>query len=282
MDVSFWGVRGCIVAPGEEFNEYGGNTPCVSVRTAQNDLLILDAGTGIIGLGESLMMTEFGKGGGTATILLTHAHWDHIQGFPFFIPLHVQGNRFVIHGGAESPHALEHILEGQMSPHFSPLHGLRNLRASIELSSTGTGVPIDRGAARIASLVVPHGPSESLAFRIEARGRSLVYAPDVGYDVPSQQVLDFYQGADCLIHDCTYTPEDRAARRPRGYSSIEIAAQVAVAARVRRLVMFHYDQDYTDPQVDELERSCRKLLDAQPGGKRIGLTAAREGMLLSL
>ncbi|MBI4511800.1 MAG: MBL fold metallo-hydrolase, partial [Deltaproteobacteria bacterium] len=102
MEVTFWGVRGSIPAPGPETNKHGGNTSCVSVRTSSGHLIILDMGTGIVRLGRGLMTTEFGRGKGDATVLLSHAHWDHIQGFPFFPPVFVPGNRFQIYGPARS------------------------------------------------------------------------------------------------------------------------------------------------------------------------------------
>jgi ribonuclease BN (tRNA processing enzyme) len=128
---------------------------------------------------------------------------------------------------------------------------------------------------------VPHGNIDALAYRIDVGGRALVYAPDAGYreELPSPAVQDLYRGADALIHDCTYSPEDWQRRHARGYSSIAVAARVAARCAVRRLVMFHYDQDYTDEQVDQMLERCRALLDER-GGKKIKLTAAAEGATL--
>jgi phosphoribosyl 1,2-cyclic phosphodiesterase len=283
MQIAFWGVRGAIPAPGPEFNRYGGNTACVAVR-AGNALLILDAGTGIIPLGNELMRGPFAHGAGVATILLTHAHWDHIQGFPFFRPVYVPGNRFVIHGPSESPAAVEGILEGQMNPHFSPVQTLRNLGATITCKATGDGTLFAIDGTTITARRVPHGNIDALAYRIEAGGRALVYVPDAGYPdgQPAQELLDFYRGAHALIHDCTYTPEDWQRRHARGYASIAIAARTAARSDAQRLVMFHYDQDYTDEQLDEAQRACRKLLDAEPAGADVALVGAREGMVLEI
>ena len=248
MRIKFWGVRGSIPAPGPETNRYGGNTSCVSVRASDGTLLILDAGTGVIGLGRKLMNGPFGSGDGEAQVFLSHAHWDHIQGFPFFPPIFVGGNRFTVHGPGRSSSMLEGILEGQMNPHFSPLYTMRNLGAAIDV------VAVD-GAARDPSFLCdgvtikarlnPHGATQALAYRFEEDGRALVYASDAGYPAggPSEDVRALYHGADVLIHDCTYSPEDRAERMARGFSSIADAAQAAVEAGVKKLVMFHYDQD---------------------------------------
>src|SRR5437879_454891 len=139
MDVTFWGVRGSIPAPGPETNRYGGNTSCVAIRTGRGELIILDAGTGIVSLGKQLLAESFGKGQGEATILLSHAHWDHIQGFPFFAPVLVPGNRFQVYGPSRSSGMLDGILEGQMNPHFSPLYTLKNMGASLEIHGVGDG-----------------------------------------------------------------------------------------------------------------------------------------------
>src|SRR5687767_11635873 len=110
MEITFWGVRSSVPTPGPEMNRYGGNTSCVELRSARGDLLIVDAGTGVIGLGRKLMANGFGQGKGQAAICLSHAHWDHIQGFPFFPPIFVDGNRFQVYGPGRSSAMLEGIL----------------------------------------------------------------------------------------------------------------------------------------------------------------------------
>jgi phosphoribosyl 1,2-cyclic phosphodiesterase len=284
MQVTFWGVRGSIPAPGPETNRYGGNTSCVSVRTASGELVILDSGTGIAKLGRKLLAEEFGKGQGRAALLLSHAHWDHIQGFPFFPPIFIDGNQFTIYGASRSSSMLEGILEGQMNPHFSPLYTLKNMGATIDIRAVGEGEGFDVAGLHVRGVLNPHGTTEALAYRLDEAGRSLVYASDAGYPAggPSEKAIALYHGADILIHDCTYTPEDRARRRERGFSSIECAVDAAVRAQVRHLVMFHYDQDYTDEHVDALRDRTRALLDAREGGGRILLTAASEGLTLDV
>jgi phosphoribosyl 1,2-cyclic phosphodiesterase len=236
-----------------------------------------------VNLGKQLMTTEFGKGQGTATLLLSHAHWDHIQGFPFFVPVLVPGNRFVIHGPSRSSGMLEGILEGQMNPHFSPLYTLKNMGATLDIHAVADGQSFGVGALNVTGRLNPHGSTKALAYRLEDAGRVLVYASDCGYrdGEPSADVLALYQGADVLIHDCTYTPEDRAERIERGFSSIREAALAACRAGVRKLVMFHYDQDYSDDMVDGLAQRCRNLLD-QAGGRAIELVPAAEGLTITL
>lgn len=283
MRLRFWGVRGSIPAPGPDTNRYGGNTSCVSVTTADDELIIIDMGTGLMHLGNSLLSGGFGKGAGRATILLSHAHWDHIQGLGFFAPVFIPGNRFVLRGHGRSSAMLEGILEGQMNPNFSPLYTLKNLGATFDVRAVVPGEPFAIGGVTVTAQPNPHGTTTALAFRLEERGRALVYASDVGYGPtgPTPEVLALYRGADALIHDTTYTPADQARRQARGFSSYEQAADAAIAAGVRRLVTFHYDQDYGDADVDALAAACRAYLDGHGGGA-IELVAAAEGLELVL
>jgi phosphoribosyl 1,2-cyclic phosphodiesterase len=279
MRIRFWGVRGSIPAPGPDTIRYGGNTACVSVHTRAGGLVIIDMGTGLMHLGNALMSDAFGAGTGRAAILLSHTHWDHIQGLGFFAPVFVPGNAFTVWGPGGSPEVLEAILEGQMDPNFSPLQTLKNFSAAFDVKAVAPGVPFDAEGLTVTAREHPHGASTALAFRIVEDGRSFVYASDVGQPAdtgPDPDAVAFFAGADVLLHDSTYRPADQAARRNRGFSSYEDAAAAAVAARAGRLVTFHYDQDYSDDDVDDVVASCRKALDAR-GGAAIGLVPAREG-----
>ncbi|HUS63043.1 MAG TPA: MBL fold metallo-hydrolase, partial [Kofleriaceae bacterium] len=198
----------------------------------------------------------------------------------------IPGNKFTVYGPGRSSSMLEGILEGQMNPHFSPLYTMRNLGASIDVAAVDGAAKdpsFDCHGVTVRARLNPHGATKALAYRFEENGRSLVYASDAGYPPggPSDEVRKLYQGADVLIHDCTYSPEDRAERMARGFSSIADAAAAAVEAGVKRLVMFHYDQDYSDDIVDALADRTRRLLDEQ-GGKSIELTPAREGLTLTI
>jgi phosphoribosyl 1,2-cyclic phosphodiesterase len=285
VEVTFWGVRGSIPAPGPGTVRYGGNTSCVSVRT-RGGLLVLDCGTGARNLGLALLGNEaeagFRSGTGTAAILLSHTHWDHIQGFPFFSPLYVGGNAFHIYGPATSSALLEGILEGQMAPQYFPVQTLKNMGARIDIAAVTVGQPFEVLGCRVTAAQNPHGRVGALAFRIEDADRTLVYASDVGYGPEGLPAATraLYQGADLLVHDSTYTPEDRARYPQRGLASVVEAVAAAVDARARRLALFHYDQDYTDSDVDALvERGRRAIAEA---GAPVELIAATEGLTLTL
>ncbi|MCX5746946.1 MAG: MBL fold metallo-hydrolase [Proteobacteria bacterium] len=275
MKIRFWGVRGSIPAPGPETNRYGGNTACVSITTATGGLVIIDMGTGLMHLGNSLLASEFARGQGRASILLSHTHWDHIQGLGFFPPVFINGNQFTLWGPGGSDGVLESILEGQMDPNFSPLQTLKNFSANFEVRAVRSGASFDAEGLTVTAREHDHGAAKALSFRIEEHGKTFVYASDVGYPEsgPPAEAIAHYANADVLLHDTTYRPEEQATRRNRGFSSYEEAITAALAANVKRLVTFHYDQDYTDDDVDAIIVKCREL--ATPHGLEI--VPAREG-----
>src|SRR6185503_9984292 len=153
MKIRFWGVRGSIPAPGPETNRYGGNTSCVSVTTDAGGLIIIDMGKGLMHLGNSLLGGDFGKGKGRATILLSHTHWDHIQGLGFFPPVFIGGNSFTVWGPGPggSSKVLEDILEGQMDPNFSPLQTLKNFAATFDVRSAPTDRAFDAEGLKVTA-----------------------------------------------------------------------------------------------------------------------------------
>jgi phosphoribosyl 1,2-cyclic phosphodiesterase len=275
MKVKFWGTRGSIPTPispatiedkirqalrgaagfdlssEEAIERYlqrlpatvrhtvGGNTACVEVRAGQQ-LLILDAGSSLRLLGYELMKTEFGKGQGVADFLISHTHWDHIQGMPFFSPGFVEGNHLTFH----SPHAhLEAAFVGQQTETFFPVP-LSNMRADIQFHCIPAGAWTRLGDLRVYPLRMSH-PGESYSYRIEYDAESLVYATDAEYkqmDPDNTQVyVDFFRDADLLIFDAQYSLNDVLDRREWGHSTPVMGAELAHRAGVRRLALFHHD-----------------------------------------
>jgi phosphoribosyl 1,2-cyclic phosphodiesterase len=217
----------------------GGNTPCVEVRAGQQ-LLILDAGSGLRLLGQALLKTEFGKGQGAVDILISHTHWDHLQGLPFFRPGFIPGNRVTFH----SPHAhLEKAFVGQQDPIYFPVP-LSYLSGDIQFRHIPAGEWTQIGGLRVYPFRMKH-PGESYAYRVEYESASLVYATDSEYsqvDRTSGQVyVDFFRNADLLIFDAQYSLNDALDKVDWGHSAPVIGAELAHRAGVRRLALFHHD-----------------------------------------
>jgi phosphoribosyl 1,2-cyclic phosphodiesterase len=217
----------------------GGNTPCVEVR-AGRQLLVLDAGSGLRLLGQELMKAEFGKGQGAVDILISHTHWDHLQGLPFFRPGFVPGNRVTFH----SPHDhLEKAFVGQQDNIYFPVP-LSYLSGDIQFRHIPAGEWTQIGDWRVYPFRMKH-PGESYAYRIEYESASLVYATDSEYnrvDLAAVQVyVDFFRNADLLIFDAQYSLNDALDKVDWGHSAPVIGAELAHRAGVRRLALFHHD-----------------------------------------
>jgi ribonuclease BN (tRNA processing enzyme) len=178
---------------------------------------------------------------------------------------------------------LEGILEGQMAPQYFPVQTLKNMGAGIDISAIEDGKSIQMAGCTVRACTNPHGRAGALAFRVQDGARSLVYASDAGYGAggPPAASVELYRGADVLIHDSTYTPDDGRRYADRGFSSVEDAVSAAIAGGVKRLVLFHYDQDYSDAEVDALCLRGRRLLDER-GGRDIELSGAVEGATLTI
>lgn len=271
MEITFWGVRGSIAAPGGDTVDVGGNTSCVELRF-DDQRVIFDAGTGIRRLGERMM----GEGKTAATILLSHLHWDHIQGLPFFVPAYVPSSKLVIAGDAHGEGSLAAALATQMrAPNF-PVR-FDELGADIQLRETRPGDGFSIGEARVRVAKLNH-PGGALAYRIDLGNKSVVYATDnEHYACVDPALKAFAEGASVLIYDAQYTPEEYAGvgGRPRvgwGHSTYVAAAELASAAGVDELVLFHHDPQRTDAGVSDIERRTRELFRAT--------VAAREGLTL--
>ena len=292
MDVTFWGTRGSIAKAGPTTVRYGGNTSCVSVRTDAGTLLVLDCGTGIHELGQVLVHAAESTGDPVdGHLLIGHTHWDHIQGLPFFAPLFDERNAWHVYGPRGLDSSIDHTLAGQMQYTYFPVQ-LLDFRASIEYHDLVEGqFQIDDVTITTRYL---HHPALTLGFRIEADGATVVYSTDhepsaaaltdtgalKGFDREDALHVGFVRDADLLIHDAQYLEEEYPAKVGWGHSTVEYAVDVAVAADVRRLALFHHDPTRTDDAVDALVERARVRADA------VGFTgavfAATEGMTVSL
>jgi len=252
--VRFWGVRGSFATPGPEYLRYGGNTSAVEVVNSDGDRILLDLGTGATEFAKQLITGEYGKGGGTLPVLLTHTHIDHIQGLPFFTPFFVKGNQIRILGGQLSHAPLESVLQNQLNPHYSPLYGLENLAAgvSVETIMPGTSLPVD--GFEVSAALMPHGGIDSMSYRITADGVTVVLMTDVEHpeNGPFPPAVQLAGGADLLIHDAMFSDVEYEARKGWGHSSVSQAVEMAEAAGARRLALFHHSPDAPDIEIDEI------------------------------
>jgi phosphoribosyl 1,2-cyclic phosphodiesterase len=284
--VTFWGTRGSIPTPGAQTARYGGNTPCVAVEGAGGGLVILDAGTGIRALGGKL--AERQNGAVTAEILLSHAHWDHIQGLPYFKPFFSPGNVIRIWGSQQGEVALEDILRQQMHPAVFPVP-LDALSARLSVEHVVSGeFPV--GEFKVRSIRLRH-PGTTLGYRLTpaAGGASLAYVTDnelgpggTYHTTPGwrKELVAFLHGVDALIHDAMYTPAELADHTGWGHSSYTEAVGLAAEANVKRLVLFHHEPEHNDGAMDDLVVAARR--DAKRLGWLGEVLAAQEGLKLTL
>ncbi len=288
LQLTFWGTRGSIPSPGASTVRYGGNTPCLELRTADGWMVILDAGTGIRELGHSLIE----RSGGapiTGDIFLTHAHWDHIQGIPFFSPIFQRGNHFTIWGSKSLPTSIDRVVRDQMSPIVFPVT-FEELDATIDFRHIAEGERCVGNGYEVRAFDVHH-PGGALAYRFTATGteRSLVYISDneLGdaerYGPPTgwrDRLVAFVRGATVLVHDTTYTTDEYAQRRGWGHSTYRDGVQLALDAGVGSLVLFHHEPRRTDDELDRRVLECRALV--QERGGALCVLAAAEGLTLNV
>ncbi|HSQ64117.1 MAG TPA: MBL fold metallo-hydrolase [Polyangiaceae bacterium] len=273
MEIRFWGVRGSIASPGPETARVGGNTSCVEVRCG-GEHIVLDAGTGLRTLGNELMKA---KGPVRTTLLLSHFHWDHIQGLPFFVPAYLPTTKLAIVGSSDGRHTLRDKLSRQMTePHF-PVQ-LDDLSAELSYREVRPAQTFEIGDVRVRVARLNH-PGGVYAYRLEHQGRSLVYATDTEhYACTDPTLLALARGADLLVYDAQYTPDEYRGVRGGskvgwGHSTYVAGADLASAAGVGRLVLFHHDPQRSDEAVGEIEQAARSLF--------ADTVAAREGMVLA-
>lgn len=273
LSLRCWGTRGSIPSPGPATAKYGGNTPCLDV-VAGGRRFIFDAGSGIRLLGLELL--ESGESV-DATIFLTHFHWDHIQGFPFFAPLYRPGSRLRIIGpvqGAEGSMDVKSLFAGQMGPIYFPVP-FQAISADCQFGHLNEGTWEEDGV-KVSAMRVRH-PSFAVGYRLEHRGRSVCFVPDnelMCEDYPTgdgwrERLVEFLSGADLLIHDSMYTEDEYPDRTTWGHSTFRQSLDLAHEAGVGKLLFYHHDPQRSDVELDALVEDARA-------------TAAREGMTFEI
>jgi phosphoribosyl 1,2-cyclic phosphodiesterase len=286
LGVRFWGTRGSIPTPGPHTTRYGGNTACVTVTGPRGGLLILDAGSGLRPLGHELMTRR--NGPLTADILITHTHWDHIQGLPFFKPLSASGNAFRVYGAAQEGIPLESILRRQMDPMVFPVP-LEAFAATIEVREIAEGT-LELPDFHVTSFRLRH-PGTTLGFRVTptSAGHDLAYitdnelGPGGTYPVPSNwraMLVKFLNGVHTLVHDAMYSDQIIEARRGWGHSTPRQAVDLAAEAGARNLMLFHHEPEHGDDALDAMLRDTREYARTVAPG--LNVEAAVEGGTFSL
>jgi diguanylate cyclase (GGDEF)-like protein len=285
MHVRFWGTRGSIAAPGPKTAVYGGNTSCVEVRADDGTVIVLDCGTGARELGMHLSRTLSPPI--RLHLFIGHTHWDHIQGFPFFVPAFQPGAELNIYAPLGFQRSLEEAMAGQMEYSYFPVK-LRELRSRIHFTE------LDEGFFRVGDVLVEtqylNHTAPTIGYRMSCGGATLAYVTDhepfwsspgpVSQHPGDERHIAFMRGADLVIHDAQYTEKEYRDKVGWGHASVDYAVDVALAADVARLVLFHHDPTHDDPTIESMETSARARAAARGG--RLEVLAAREGLELEI
>ncbi|MHB1687518.1 MAG: MBL fold metallo-hydrolase [Ignavibacteriaceae bacterium] len=287
MYLKFWGTRGSIPVPGNKTIKFGGNTPCVELRTDANQIFIFDAGSGIRELGKQLVQEDFKK---DIKIFLSHYHWDHIQGIPFFLPLYKENNKIIFFGESDNEKSIENLLSDQMNDNYFPVK-INQVKSKIRFEKITTDNVFNYDGLEIKTMRANHS-SPTLVYKILCGNTSIVYMPDNELFIenynpqPSfseikklnENFIKFCSGCDYLIHDTFYDESTLKQKKGWGHSSNIYLAYFSILAEVKNLVLFHYNPDYDDRKIEEMLLGTKAAI--QKENSKINCIAATEGLNL--
>lgn len=282
MKLRFWGVRGSIPCPGSHTMKYGGNGACMELRVeGRDEVIVIDAGSGIRELGNSLVANELPGGPLKLALYLSHTHWDHIMGFPYFTPIYIPGTKMVVHGPVTyEDDPLKDVVGGQMKYRYFPIN-VGELASDIEYKRLREEPDMDLGGGLMLTTKFLNHPITALGYRFEFQGKifctcydhepfrnlfitdpdhpeydeAMAYEGEEVAQEQNQAIEEFFRGADLLVHDSQYTDEEYKARVDWGHSTFEWAIAAANRAGVKKLALFHHDPDRTDEQIDEMAKT---------------------------
>ncbi len=281
MKIRFWGTRGSIAVPGKDTNVYGGNTTCLELTLQSGRKVIIDAGTGIRALGEKLIS---GDEHVDIHLLMTHIHWDHILGFPFFAPLFDPSTRIRIDGYPTCMKGLRSTFDSKMGDGFFPIK-FDEIKAEVKYLDHLNQGELEIDGTVIKSVPLQH-PQGGFGFRFREGRKTLVFITDnelredAGEGGQIDGYAEFSENADLLIHDCQYTPQEINSREGWGHSDYQSVVDLAHRAKVKKLVLFHHDPSRRDPEVTAIKSQCEKL--AKEKDSTIIIEAAKEESELEL
>ncbi len=280
MRIKIWGCRGSIPSPGCDTNKYGGNTTCVEVRLKDGSLIVIDAGTGIRCLGNTLLKA---RGPKKVHLLLTHAHWDHLQGFPFFVPAYMEEYSIIVRGGRPAKQSLEAFLAHQMDPPYFPVP-FRDLKASFDFRQEN-GQSLSIGKVEIIPIPLKH-PNGGYGYKFIEGNKTFVFLTDneIGFDhpggLPDAEYAEICRNADLLIHDGQYTEQEYEISRGWGHSTFRSVTDLSISADVKRLGIFHHDPRHLDQDLDRYIEECRQQISEEKS--RVECFGTKEGMEIIL
>ncbi len=293
MQVKFWGVRGSIASPGPNTVRYGGNTTCIEVR-AGNELIILDGGTGIFPLSQTLF-PELPR---NIHVFITHSHWDHIQGLPFFIPVFIPDNHVYLYGASDpvTNKGVEQVYDVQLQYSFFPIREVQ-LNADIHYQSLAPGETIQIGDVTIRTVLMNH-PVTNLGYRIEYQGKSVFFTGDhepayniypkddkdwADYEALMQQktreIDDVMQDVDVLIADSSYTPDEYVQKKDWGHGTFDSCIEMAQRVNAKRLFCTHHEPTRSD---EALEKVFAEALQRCQPGDELDVQLAQEGLTIQI
>ncbi len=287
MIIKFWGTRGSIPVPGNNTLKYGGNTPCVEVRTSSNQLIILDAGSGIRELGKHLCTNGCDK---SIHILISHYHWDHIQGIPYFLPLYEKNHEIIFYGETSYGEKIKEILSNQMTSNYFPIN-INEMSAGTTFKEIKVNSSYKIDGVKVETLRANHS-SPTITYKITDGNKSLVYMTDNelklhqtsnGYSYLeikelNKDLIDFCSGSDYLIHDSMYDETTILGKKGWGHSGNITLAYFSIISKIKNLILFHYNPDYSDDKIDAILQETGAIFESE--NSEINCLASKEGMCI--